>query len=137
MLVKLQDEQLALFANDTFYLAFAQRDIGVMERLWAQRHPTLCIHPGWPAMTERKQIVRSWRRILNNPEQPGIDFYNVSASVIGSVVMVYCYEELPGSICVATNGFVKEQGEMRLFHHHSGPCANPPPPISARVTEDS
>ena len=57
--------------------------------------------------------------------------------MIGSVVMVYCYEELPGSICVATNGFVKEQGEMRLFHHHSGPCANPPPPISAKVTEDS
>ena len=130
---KLKDEQLALFANDTFYLAFAQKDFPTMERLWAQRHPTLCIHPGWPAMVERKEIVHSWQRILNNPEQPGIDFYNATAGAIGSVVMVHCYEELPGSICVATNGFVKEHGEMRLFHHHSGPCANPPPPRGAQA----
>ena len=134
--MKLQDEQLALFANDTFYLAFAQKDFRVMERLWAQRHPTLCIHPGWPAITERKQIVHSWRRIMDNPEQPGIDFYNASANSIGPVVMVSCYEELPGAVCIATNGFVKEQGEMRLFHHHSGPCANPPPPIGAKVAEN-
>ena len=133
---KLEDEQLALFANDTFYLAFAQKDFATMERLWAQQHPTLCIHPGWPAMVERKEIVGSWQRILNNPEQPGIDFYNATATAVGSVVMVHCYEELPGSICVATNGFVKERGEMRLFHHHSGPCANPPRPTGAQAATD-
>ena len=135
-LVKLKDEQLALFANDTFYLAFAQKDFRTMERLWAEQHPTLCIHPGWAAMTERKEIVLSWQRILNNPEQPGIDFYNATAKVVGSVVMVHCYEELPGSVCVATNGFVKERGEMRLFHHHSGPCASPPPPKGAQTIAD-
>ena len=122
----------ALFANDTFYLAFAQKDFKAMERLWANAHATVCVHPGWPVITRRDEIVESWRRILTNPEQPGIDFYNATANAVGSLVMVTCYEEMPGSICVATNGFVEEDGEMRLFHHHSGPCANPPPPSGAR-----
>jgi len=126
-------EDHALLANDTFYLAFAQKDHRAMDRLWASEHPTLCIHPGWPAIRDRGQIVASWRRILTNPEQPGIDFYNAAANAVGALVMVTCYEEMPGSVCVATNGFIEEGGEMRMFHHHSGPCANPPPPSGARV----
>ena len=114
-LVKLQDEQLALFANDTFYLAFAQKDFRVMERLWAQRHPTLCIHPGWPAITERKQIVHSWQRIMDNPEQPGIDFYNASANSIGPVVMVSCYEELPGAVCIAPMASSRSRARCGCF----------------------
>ena len=128
----MKPEEHALFANDTFYMAFAQKDIEAMERLWAAHHPTLCIHPGWPAIAGRREILASWRRILGNPDQPGIDFYNARAGTVGDIVMVTCYEELPGSICTATNGFIAERGEMRLFHHHSGPCANPPPPRAAR-----
>ena len=120
-------EQEALFANDTFYLAFTQKDFPAMERLWAVKHRTLCIHPGWRALTSREEILESWRRILENPQQPGIDFYNASAETFDSIVLVTCYEELPGSVCVATNGFLREGGDMRMFHHHSGPCANPPP----------
>ena len=121
-------EEKALFANDTFYVAFAQKDFDLMARLWAQNHPTVCIHPGWPAITGRADVIESWRRILGNPDQPGIDFYNATALTVGNLVFVTCYEELPGSICVATNAFVGERGEMRLVHHQSGPCANPPQP---------
>ena len=127
----MKPEEEALFANDAFYLAFAQKDARAMERLWASRHPTLCIHPGWPAITGRADIVESWRRILGNPDQPGVDFYNASAQVVGPVVLVTCYEELPGSICIASNGFIAERGEMRMFHHQSGPCASPPKPAGA------
>ena len=95
-------EEHALFANDTFYMAFAEKDIQAMERLWAADHATFCIHPGWPMIAGRREILASWRRILGNPEQPGIDF------------------------------FIAEHGGMKLFHHHSGPCANPPPPSGAR-----
>ena len=128
-----QDEQLALFANDTFYLAFAQKDFSAMQRLWATTCPTLCIHPGWPAIRRRADIVDSWRRILSNPEQPGMDFYNATAFSVGSVVMVTCYEELSGAICIASNGFVKEGDALRMFHHHSGACANPPPPTGVAI----
>ena len=121
-------EEEALFANDTFYLAFTRKDFPAMQRLWAATHATLCIHPGWHALRGRDEIFESWRHILGNPQQPGIDFYNATAETFGSVVLVTCYEELPGSICVATNGFVEEDGGMRMFHHHSGACANPPAP---------
>ena len=126
--ISLADE--ALFANDTFYLAFAEKDVAAMSRLWAKRHPTICIHPGWPAILSRDKIVESWERILTNPEQPGIDFYNPVAHVAGDVVLVTCYEELAGGVCIATNGFVVEDG-LRLFHHQATPCANPPPPKGA------
>lgn len=122
-----QQRQLALFANEAFYLAFAQKDAAMMARLWAEEHPAQCIHPGWPAIVGRKDIVASWQRILGNPKQSGVDFYNPTAQLVGNMVMVTCYEQMPGSICVASNGFVLEGDAMRMFHHQSGPCANPPP----------
>ena len=133
--ISLTDE--ALFANDTFYLAFAEKDVAAMSRLWAKHHPTICIHPGWPAIHSREKIVRSWERILTNPDQPGIDFYNPVAHEAGNVVLVTCYEELPGGVCIATNGFVVEEGELRLFHHQATPCANPPPPKGAGESRSS
>ncbi len=126
-------EEEALFANDIFYLAFTQKDVAAMERLWAEDHPTFCIHPGWPALRKREDILESWRQILENPQQPGIDFYNATVAAVGSMAMVNCYEELPGSVCVATNGFVRVDGSMRMFLHQSGPCANPPAPSRAGV----
>ena len=42
-----------------------------MARLWAKRHPTICIHPGWPAIAGRSEVVESWRRILANPRPTG------------------------------------------------------------------
>ncbi len=104
-----------------------------MDRLWAIEHPILCIHPGWPALTERKDVMESWKRILENPGQPGMDFYNASALVVGNIVIVTCYEELSDSIMVATNAFIEERGEIKLFHHQAGPCTQPPRPISAQT----
>lgn len=121
----------ALFANDTFYLAFTQKDFDAMSRIWASEHPTICIHPGWSAITSREEILESWRRILGNPDQPGIDFYNSVAHAVADVVLVTCYEELPGGVCIATNAFVEEGGDMKLFHHQATPCANPPPPTGS------
>ena len=123
----------ALFANDTFYLTFTSKNFDAMDRLWAIDHPILCIHPGWPALTERNDVIESWKRILENPDQPGMDFYNASALLVGYIVIVTCYDELSGSIMVATNGFIQERGEIKLFHHQAGPCARPPRPISAQT----
>lgn len=129
-------EDEALFANDAFYLAFSHKDADAMERLWSQRHPVICIHPGWRAITNRDDMMESWRNILTNPRQPGIDFYNTRPHVVGSQIMVTCYEEIAGAVCVATNGFIEEDGDIRLFMHHSGPCSEPPAPISAPQSEE-
>ena len=44
-----------------------------------------------------------------------------------AIALVTCYEELPGGVCLATNGFVEEDGQLRMVMHHSGVCGNPPP----------
>lgn len=117
----------ALFANDAFYLAFAARDIEHMDALWARHSAVICLHPGWPALTSRDQIMQSWSRILGNPQQKPIDVYGAEAFEVGTSYAVVCYEELDGNVMVATNLFLKEDDNMVLVSHQSGPCGQPPP----------
>jgi hypothetical protein len=121
------DAQAALFANEAFVLAFTRRDAVAMEALWARREPLVCIHPGWRRLVGRDEIMESWRRILSNPDQPGMDFYDAEVHALPGVALVTCYEELPGGVCLATNGFVLEDGAPRIVLHHSGVCSSPPP----------
>ena len=125
------DTEHALFANDMFYLSFTQKDGDAMDRLWARDHPLVCIHPQRHALTDREEIISIWRGFFENPQQPGIDFYNAEAHDLGEVVLVTCYEEVAGSVLCATNGFVEENGEIRMVHHQSSHCVTPPRPISA------
>ena len=116
----------ALFANDAFYLAFAARDVEHMDALWARHHPVICLHPGWPALTDRAEIIDSWQRILGNPAQKPIDVYNADAYPLGDSVAVVCYEELDENVMVATNLFTTEADRIVLVHHQAGPCGQPP-----------
>ena len=117
----------AEFANEAFYLAFAQKDLDAMERLWATNCGVVCLHPGWPALTDRKAIMESWKSILTNPNQPPIDFYGVTSTrVAEQIVAVVCYEVVAGNTMVATNVFVAEDDGPKIAVHQSGVCANPP-----------
>jgi len=117
----------AEFANEAFYLAFEAKDFGAMEHLWSRAHEVVCIHPGWPALVGRKDVMESWRGILGNPEQPQVSCYGARCRRIGGdAVMVVCYERMPGTTLIATNVFVREEGRLRMVLHQSGPCANPP-----------
>lgn len=116
----------ALFANEAFYLAFAEADFAAMEQVWSERDRVVCVHPGWSALTERDEVLASWEAILGNAQQPKISYYGARAVTLGDCVAVICYEELPGSVLVATNIFVEEGGRPRMVQHHSGPCGSPP-----------
>ncbi len=115
----------ALFANDAFYLAFNQGDMEAMESAWSQEQGILCLHPGWPLLTGRSAVLDSWREILSQPQTP-IDLMEPTAHLAGNTVLVSCYEQLGATIMAASNLFVLENDQFRLFHHHAGPCANPP-----------
>lgn len=121
------NEETALFANEAFCLAFTSKDVQSMTALWARHAPLVCVHPGWARLTKREEIIESWRRILGNPEQPGMDFYDAEVQLYGGLALVTCYEALPGGVCLATNGFVSEDDSIRMVLHHSGVCGNPPP----------
>ena len=60
------DSDAVLAANLEFYRAFTMRDLGAMDALWARAAPVACVHPGWPALSDRDAIMESWRNILAN-----------------------------------------------------------------------
>lgn len=122
------DPELALFANDAFYMAFSEKDTAAMDRIWARSHPVVCIHPGWPALLGREAIMESWERILSNPDAPAIVPHHARAFAMDHLVMVVCYEALGSQMLTATNLFVAEGDEARLLHHQAGLCSQPPDP---------
>ncbi len=122
------DAATALFANDSFYLAFSHRDIAALELLWACEHPVICIHPGWRVLTDRAEIIASWRAILNNPAAGMIVPHYARTFDYGRCTLVVCYEELQGQMLAATNIFVEEEGAVRMVMHQASACADPPAP---------
>ena len=119
-------EQQVLFSNEAFYLAFSQKDLQAMDALWSKTAALVCVHPGWRRLTRREEVIESWRRILENPGQPGMDFLEPAVHDYGAMVLVTCYEVLPNGVCLATNGFVREGDRWQMVLHHSGACAQPP-----------
>ncbi len=128
----------ALFANEAFYLAFAQKDLEAMSRLWSRQAQILCVHPGWRPLVGHEQVMGSWARILNNPHQPTVASFGAAAVVVdASVVCVYCYERVGSNVMIATNLFVSEDRFPRLISHQSGPCADAPNPVPGPTGPDA
>ncbi len=116
-----------LFANEAFYRAFADRDIDAMDKAWAQDISVACLHPGWPPLEGRDQVMQSWLSILANPEAPKIRYRDARAHLHGDTGYVICYEEIDGQFLIATNLFVRQSGRTwRMIHHHSGPTSGTP-----------
>ena len=116
----------ALFANEAFYLAFAEGDLAAMDRLWASRPDVVCVHPGWPALTDRDIVMESWARILGNPNQPDVVVHAVETVVLGEAALVVCYEQMGETVMTASNVFVAGPDGPRMVAHHAGLCSDPP-----------
>jgi len=117
----------AVFANEAFYLAFEAKDYSAMDSVWSASAGVMCLHPGWPALVGRKDVMQSWRTILDNPQQAQVSFYAPSVQRIADTsVVVVCYEQTQGAVMVATNIFVREDDRLRLFVHQAGFCNNAP-----------
>lgn len=121
----MSDHAAILFANDAFYLAVAGRDMQAMSDVWAENTEATCLHPGWPPLIGRDEILDSWRRILANQDQPPIDVFGATARVVGDCAIVLCYEVVSQNYLIATNLFVRENNVWRMIHHQSG--GTPPP----------
>lgn len=103
------EEQQVIAANETFCRAFAGRDSAAMEAIWVQKRDVICIHPGWNVLNGRDEVMASWDAILRNPAQPRVVAGGVEIHVHGEVGVVIC------------RLFALEDGEWRIFHHHSSP----------------
>ena len=112
-----------LTANGEFYRAFRERDIGALEDLLAVRSPVACIHPGWDILTDRDEVLNSWRRILSRQQDVAIECRNATPYVFDDVAIVLCHEHLGDHTLAATNMFRHEDGEWRMIHHQASPMA--------------
>ena len=120
-----------LATNQKFYAAFAERDREAMQALWATSCPVVCIHPGWPPIRGRKEILASWGRIFEDQSAPRIRCEAPTVAVIGDSATVVCRERLGNAVLVATNVFVREDDRWCLAHHHASALARIPetPPL--------
>ena len=128
-------EDELLRANRAFYDAFAGGDMEGMDALWAQRAPVACIHPGWPPLRGREDVMESWRSILLDGP-PKIRCEQAQAQTLGDVGFVTCLEQLETGTLVATNVFVREDALWHMVHHQAGPLTHwtaPEPPAGSAI----
>lgn len=119
----MNDRETALFANAAFYAAFGARDMKAMEDVWSRDQPVSCIHPGWPAVHGRTEVMSSWAGILSGRNPPRIVCRADRAELLGNVAVVTCVEIINGQgTLAATNIFVKAGPHWAMVHHQAGPA---------------
>ena len=119
----MSDRDAVLLANEAFYRAFANRDPKAMEKIWYDKLPVCCLHPGWAPIFDLHAIFNSWEAILMDPKSPDIRCRNSKAQVYGDFATVICFEELPNAVLITTNVFHREGNVWKMIHHQAGPTS--------------
>ena len=119
----MSDEADILAANAAYYEAFVTGDFPAMRAIWADGEDVSCIHPGWPVLVGREEILESYRQILSNPNQERIEHRNETVMRSGDEARVLCVEFVGGAALAATNLFRRIDGAWRMMHHQAGPIA--------------
>jgi ketosteroid isomerase-like protein len=124
-------------ANHELYAAVEAADLDRMAEVWLDgphAETVVCVHPGWPAIQGREEVLRSWTAIMANT--PYIQFFltDVEVEVVGEIAVVTCAENiltgmgesaLAGGRAVATNVFRHTAAGWRLWIHHASPVITP------------
>jgi uncharacterized protein (TIGR02246 family) len=111
-----------LAVNTAYYRAFAAGDVAAMARVWAEDGVS-CVHPGWPPLIGRDDVMESYRGILASQNRVRIAHQDDIAIVIGDEGRVLCIEIVEGAALAATNFYRRVGGEWRMVHHQASPIA--------------
>ncbi|WFB08148.1 nuclear transport factor 2 family protein [Streptomyces sp. LX-29] len=122
-------------ANTALYEAMERGDHAAMERLWLHGDVS-CVHPGWPVLRGRGEVLRSYALIMANTEYIQFFLTDVEVSVSADTALVTCTENilsgapaeeegqlgpLIGQLVVATNVFQRTPEGWKLWSHHGSP----------------
>ncbi|GLW10271.1 3-dehydroquinate dehydratase [Microtetraspora sp. NBRC 13810] len=122
-------------ANQTFYTAIEEADLDKMTEIWAldiDGQQVSCVHPGWPMLTGRGEVLRSWALIMANTPYIQFVLTDVQVTVFGDVAVLTCAENIltagdageasfaAGKV-VASNTFIRTTEGWRLWMHHGSP----------------
>ncbi|MFF8643369.1 nuclear transport factor 2 family protein [Streptomyces sp. NPDC015345] len=152
-------EQVEL-ANTAFYEALERGDFDEVSDLWldseadevtgddddrtdesvdgtADGDAISCVHPGWPVLTGRGEVLRSYALIMANTEYIQFFLTDLKVGVAGDTAVVTCTENilsggpppegggelgpLVGQLVVATNVFRRTPDGWKLWSHHASP----------------
>lgn len=119
---KMTDDDAILAANAAYYQAFATGNFAEMSRVWADDGVS-CVHPGWPALIGRADILESYRNILHSQNRVRIAHHDDTAIVAGDEGRVLCVEIVEGAALAATNWYRRVDGAWRMIHHQASPIA--------------
>lgn len=111
-----------LGANRAFYKHVTDGDLAAMTRLWIHSPDAMCIHPSGLVLREWKDIEKSWSMIFK-AGPPKVIPETERVTVRGDKAAVFCVERIISQngmgLAAATNLFEKQDGEWRMYWHHS------------------
>ncbi|GGQ28824.1 nuclear transport factor 2 family protein [Streptomyces roseolilacinus] len=125
-------------ANTAFYEAMEQGDFEAIADLWLDERSggISCVHPGWPVLSGRGEVLRSYALIMANTEYIQFFLTDVKVSVAADTAVVTCTENilsggpaedgaelgpLVGQLVVATNVFRRTPDGWKVWSHHGSP----------------
>ncbi|RDG39521.1 nuclear transport factor 2 family protein [Streptomyces corynorhini] len=137
MTARTDTEQVEL-ANTTFYEVMERSDFESLSGLWLDGDDdgVSCVHPGWPVLSGRGEVLRSYALIMANTEYIQFFLTDVEVSVSSDTALVTCTENilsggpaeesgelgpLVGQLVVATNVFRRTSEGWKLWSHHGSP----------------
>ncbi|MET7536962.1 nuclear transport factor 2 family protein [Streptomyces sp. NPDC005507] len=137
--------------NRAFYEALERGDFELLTALWiapedvsysedsdeAEDTSISCVHPGWPVLTGRGEVLRSYALIMANTEYIQFFLTDVHISIVADTALITCTENilsggpapeegdelgpLVGQRVVATNVFRRTRDGWKLWSHHASP----------------
>ncbi|GLF96071.1 nuclear transport factor 2 family protein [Streptomyces yaizuensis] len=122
-------------ANTAFYETMERGDFDTLSGLWLDDEIS-CVHPGWPVLSGRGEVLRSYALIMANTEYIQFFLTDVKVAVAGDTALVTCTENilsggpaeaagelgpLMGQLVVATNVFRRTPDGWRIWSHHGSP----------------
>ncbi|MGW4625949.1 nuclear transport factor 2 family protein [Streptomyces rubiginosohelvolus] len=125
-------------ANTAFYEAMERGDYEALSACWlpGEDLTVSCVHPGWPVLTGRGEVLRSYALIMANTEYIQFFLTDVNIAMTGDTALVTCTENilsggpaeegdalgpLVGQLVVATNVFRRTPDGWKLWSHHGSP----------------
>ncbi|MFD5198715.1 nuclear transport factor 2 family protein [Streptomyces sp. NPDC058375] len=125
-------------ANTAFYEALERGDHETLSESWlpGEDLTVSCVHPGWPVLTGRGEVLRSYALIMANTEYIQFFLTDVNIAMTGDTALVTCTENilsggpaeegnalgpLVGQLVVATNVFRRTPDGWKLWSHHGSP----------------
>jgi ketosteroid isomerase-like protein len=130
--------------NAALYAAVEAADLDRLNEIWVDddlAKTAHCVHPGWPPLRGRDEVLRSFAVIMANTSYIQFFLTDVHVEVNADMAVLTCEENiltsvgeeentassrLAGGRVVATNVFRRTPAGWRLWLHHGSPVIAPP-----------